>query len=59
MWMFERILKQCKYKKISLACTQACACSGDECLNPFTAAINSEEDSDEDTSSDSEDAEEP
>ena len=50
--------KQCKYKKISVACTQAYACSGDECLNPFTAAVSSEEDNGEDISSDSEDAEE-
>ena len=52
--------KNCKCKKISLACTEACACSGDEdCLNPFTTAVSSDEDSDEDISSDSEDTEEP
>ena len=44
-------------KKISLACTQACVCSGDECLNPFNTAVSSKEDNDEDISSDSEDLE--
>ena len=52
--------KRCKCKKISVACTQAGACSGhEECLNPFTATVSSEEDGDEDISSDSEHAEEP
>ena len=35
-----------------------CGCSGDDCLNPFTTAVSSEEDSDKDISSDREDAEE-
>ena len=49
--------KQCKCKKISLACTHTSACSGDEYLNPFTAVVSSE--SYGDIRSDNEDAEEP
>ena len=48
--------RNCKCKKISLAYTQACGCSGDdECLNPYTIDVNSEEESDEDEDISSED----
>ena len=54
MGLFKRSKKHCKCKKIPIACTQAYACSVDECLNPFTTAVSSDEDSDEDIRSDSE-----
>ena len=57
MWMFKRSKKHCKCKKIPIACTQSYACSVDEYLNPFTIAVSSDEDSDEDIRSDSEDTE--
>ena len=57
----KRCSRNCKCKKIALACIQACEYSGgEEYLNPYTASVDSKEESDddEDISSEDEDSEE-